>query len=247
MTNASGKIDSTLLAAADLLTLIKTVDGAGSGLDADLLDGTSSAGFAAASHAHAGEDITSGTVADARIASTITRDSEVMTIVLAADGASSTLDADLLDGVQGSGYALASHTHTTANITDYTTGTFSPGLRFGGGNTSMTFSTSPTGSYTKIGRLVFFTLQFTLSAKGSSTGSATIIDLPFTSISTYVNVLSIRMTAATLTGDAIPVATVATSTTTITLQTVDSGTLATMTDAHFGASTGIVISGCYQS
>lgn len=41
----------------------------------------SAAGAAAASHAHAGEDITSGTVADARIASTIARDSEVTTAI----------------------------------------------------------------------------------------------------------------------------------------------------------------------
>lgn len=38
---------------------------------------------AASSHAHAGEDITSGTVADARIASTIARDSEVTAAVAA--------------------------------------------------------------------------------------------------------------------------------------------------------------------
>jgi hypothetical protein len=45
--------------AAQLLTSIKTVDGSGSGLDADLLDGSSSAAFAAASHTHAESDITS--------------------------------------------------------------------------------------------------------------------------------------------------------------------------------------------
>lgn len=46
---------------------------------------TASAGtdYAAASHAHAGEDITSGTVADARIASTIARDSEVSSAISA--------------------------------------------------------------------------------------------------------------------------------------------------------------------
>jgi len=41
-------------------------DGAASGLDADLLDGSSSAAFAAASHAHSAADITSGTLAIAR-------------------------------------------------------------------------------------------------------------------------------------------------------------------------------------
>lgn len=41
-------------------------DGAGSGLDADLLDGLSSAAFAATSHVHSAADITSGILAVAR-------------------------------------------------------------------------------------------------------------------------------------------------------------------------------------
>lgn len=59
---------ATTLSAAQVLTRLLTVDGAGSGLDADLLDGQSSAAFAAASHNHAASEITSGTFADARIA-----------------------------------------------------------------------------------------------------------------------------------------------------------------------------------
>ena len=55
-------------------------------------------------HVHAGTDITSGLVADARIAATIARDSEIVPAVLAGDGAGSTLDADLLDGLQGQNY-----------------------------------------------------------------------------------------------------------------------------------------------
>ena len=44
VTNAiAAKLDSSAYTAADVLTKIKTVDGAGSGLDADLLDGQSSA------------------------------------------------------------------------------------------------------------------------------------------------------------------------------------------------------------
>lgn len=105
-TVADARIASTLTRDSEVMTIVLAADGAGSGLDADFLDGLSSAAFAAAVHAHAGEDITSGTVADARIASTITRDSEVMTIVLAADGAASGLDADLLDGLQGAAYYL---------------------------------------------------------------------------------------------------------------------------------------------
>lgn len=46
------------------------------------------AGGAAASHAHSGDDITSGTVADARVAATLARDSEVTTAVSNHEGAS---------------------------------------------------------------------------------------------------------------------------------------------------------------
>lgn len=44
--DASNNVKSFVSSASDLLTLIKTVDGAGSGLDADLLDGLSEASFA---------------------------------------------------------------------------------------------------------------------------------------------------------------------------------------------------------
>jgi hypothetical protein len=52
---------------------------------------------AASSHAHAGEDITSGTVADARIASTIARDSEV-TSAISTSEAGQVRDGDAAGG-----------------------------------------------------------------------------------------------------------------------------------------------------
>ena len=45
--------------AADVIVKVKSLDGPGSGLDADTLDGIHAAGFAAASHTHA--DATTGT------------------------------------------------------------------------------------------------------------------------------------------------------------------------------------------
>lgn len=47
---SSGTIPSARLSASDILTLIKTVDGSGSGLDADVLDGQSSAYYLAYSN-----------------------------------------------------------------------------------------------------------------------------------------------------------------------------------------------------
>ena len=60
-------------------------------------------------HAHAGEAITSGIVAEARIASTLARDSEVMPIVLANDGEGSLINADYLDGWHAS--SIMNHNH----------------------------------------------------------------------------------------------------------------------------------------
>lgn len=99
-TVAEPRVASALARDSEIMSIILGADGPTSGLDADLLDGQTSAAFAASSHTHDGAAIISGTVADARIASTIARDAEIMPVVLAADGPGSTLDADLLDGKQ---------------------------------------------------------------------------------------------------------------------------------------------------
>lgn len=70
-------------------------------------DGSALTGVPPAPHTHSGADITSGTVADARIASSLTRDAEVFGIVTAQDGAGSGLDADLLDGMDSSAFLPA--------------------------------------------------------------------------------------------------------------------------------------------
>ncbi len=103
-TVADPRIAGSLTRDSEVMPIVLANDGPGSGLDADTLDGVQAAAFAPATHLHAGADIATGTVADPRIAGSLTRDSEVMPIVLANDGPGSGLDADTLDGVQGSGY-----------------------------------------------------------------------------------------------------------------------------------------------
>jgi hypothetical protein len=63
-------------------------------------------------------NINAGTLADARIPAGIARDNEVLGIVLAGDGASSTLDADLLDGKDSADFATASHNHDNRYFTE---------------------------------------------------------------------------------------------------------------------------------
>lgn len=117
--NGNGTIDVSLYAASDLLTVVKTVDGAGSGLDADLLDGFSSSAF--------------------------------------------------------------------ARITE---GTWTPALKFGGNSVGMTYTTQG-GRYVRLGPLVWIEGRIILSAKGSSTGNATIEGLPFTASNTYIHPVSV--------------------------------------------------------
>lgn len=56
-------------------------------------------------------------------------------------------------------------------------GTWTPQLQFGGANSGMTFS-ARSGVWVQIGQLVYAQWSFTLSAKGSSTGTAAITGLP---------------------------------------------------------------------
>ena len=68
---------------------------------------------------------------------------------------------------------------TSANtLDDYEEGTWTPDVRFGNSNTGITYSMTG-GLYTKIGRQVICYGAWTLTSKGSATGSLYIYGLPF--------------------------------------------------------------------
>lgn len=105
------------MTASEILTALKTVDGAGSLLDADLLDGLEASAFAPIGHVGAGgaahanavaagaagfmtgtdktklDGVEAGATADQTAA-------EILAALFTVDGAGSLLDADLLDGTQ---------------------------------------------------------------------------------------------------------------------------------------------------
>jgi hypothetical protein len=64
----TGTGDPEDLTPAQLVTIIKTADGTGTGLDADLLDGLNADAFAAVAHSHASADLADGSVTSAKIA-----------------------------------------------------------------------------------------------------------------------------------------------------------------------------------
>jgi hypothetical protein len=107
-------------------TLFTTAnDGSGSGLDADLLDGNSSAAFALASHAHSAADITSGTLLVARGGTGTTTSTGTGSVVLSASPTltgtttAATLNATTLQQ-GGVGVSLSGHAHAATDITSGT-------------------------------------------------------------------------------------------------------------------------------
>lgn len=81
----NGKLNSSSYTASDVLDKIKTVDGTGSGLDADLLDGKEASEF---------------------VLGTSYTDAAVLNKIKNVDGTNSGLDADLLDGKHASEFQL---------------------------------------------------------------------------------------------------------------------------------------------
>lgn len=79
--------------------------------NATLLGGQGPGAFAAVGHAHDGNAIVSGIVAEPRIDPALARDNEVTTIVKANDGAGSGIDADTLDGQNSSAFSTTNHSH----------------------------------------------------------------------------------------------------------------------------------------
>ena len=82
--------------AAAILTKLLGVDGTGSGLDADTVDGLHAASFLLASQYTA---------------------ADVLTKLLAVDGAGSGLDADLFDGQSSAAFATSGHSHAAGDAT----------------------------------------------------------------------------------------------------------------------------------
>jgi hypothetical protein len=66
-------------------------------------------------------------------------------------------------------------------LDDYEEGTFTPTITFGGAAVGVTYGASNGGTYTKVGNRVMVSGLLQVSAKGSSTGSAVLGGLPFSS------------------------------------------------------------------
>ncbi len=107
-TLANTKLDASIYTAADILNKVKTVDGSGSGLDADTLDGLQASALARATHTHTIANITSLQAAlDNKLEGSSYTANDILAKIKTVDGSGSGLDADLLDGKQSSSGATA--------------------------------------------------------------------------------------------------------------------------------------------
>ncbi len=105
-------------------------------------------------------------------------------------------------GIDFSDTPNSSGTMTSELLDDYEEGTWTIGLAFGGASVGLTY-TRQGGTYTKIGRQVTVCGDLILSAKGSSTGNATITGLPFTingSSTNFLQAASFRFAEISFTG-----------------------------------------------
>jgi hypothetical protein len=100
---ADGQIPAAISRDTEVFGLVLSNDGPGSGLNADLLDGFSSAQFLQVADFSFAR--IAGVASDAQIPASIARDAEVLGLVLAGDGAGSGLNADLLDSLSSSAFA----------------------------------------------------------------------------------------------------------------------------------------------
>ena len=130
-------------------------------------------------------------------------------------------------------------------LDDYEEGSFTPALDFGGAAVGMTYGTQ-VGRYTKIGRMVFYAVHITLTAKGSSTGNSSISGLPFTN-SAAIEYPASSVLAFNMTSVAVPLAHVPTGATTLSMWDFTGGSSATrLTQAGFTDTSDIYLAGHYS-
>lgn len=134
----------------------------------------------------------------------------------------------------GAGSALANYVASTS---------WTPVLAFGGASVGITYSVQ-TGTYARIGSIVFFNCSITLTNKGSSTGTVSIGTLPVTpatnaQIAIYYDNLTFAGTQ--LSGQANVSAA-------ININIFSSGVVtAPLTDANLANNSVIRLSGCYMA
>jgi hypothetical protein len=116
------------------------------------------------------------------LATSVTTASATITTLIATTFTATTATVSTILNLTGGQITFPATQVPSSNantLDDYEEGAWTPSLLFCGAATGMTYSTQ-VGRYIKVGRIVTATCRIDLTAKGASTGTATISGLPFT-------------------------------------------------------------------
>jgi hypothetical protein len=143
--------------------------------------------------------------------------------------------------------ATQSASSNANTLDDYEEGGFVPTITFGGASVGVTYNTTYTGAtYTKIGNRVCVSGYVLLNSKGTSTGSASIGNLPFVSESGATRYLGASVGGSSFTFANQFWARIGPTSTSIDLiETTEAGVNTFITDADFTNSTEIYFSATY--
>ena len=153
----------------------------------------------------------------------------------------------VVQGTAATGYNFTANTPaagmTSQLLNWYEEGTWTPGVSFGGGTTGITYSTQA-GTYTRIGNRVLFQGRVVLTSKGSSTGSAVITGLPFSTNATAYGAFSVQMNNV-LSTTTTPIGQIVPGVTTLTLAQLTAGINTLLTNTDFANNTVVNVTGLY--
>ena len=132
-------------------------------------------------------------------------------------------------------------------LDDYEEGTWTPSLLFGGSNAGMVYG-QRNGYYTKVGNMVTASCYFLLSSKGTSTGTARLYGLPFTSNSATNSYTTGTLWVNTVTFTGVPEGYVDPNSTNFSLAYVaESGAADGMISQNFSNGSGVMINVTYRA
>ena len=154
---------------------------------------------------------------------------------------------NVVQGTAGKGINFTANTpaagKTSQLLNWYEEGTWTPGVSFGGGTTGITYSTQA-GTYTRIGNRVLFQGRIVLTNKGSSTGSAVVTGLPFSTnaTATAYGAFSVQMNNV-LSTTTTPIGQIVPGVTTLTLAQLTAGINTLLTSTDFANNTVVNVTG----
>ncbi len=145
--------------------------------------------------------------------------------------------------VSDKGVSFDSGTNTLAA---YETGTWTPTIQFGGASVGMTYSVQE-GKYQRVGDIVFINFQVTLSAKGSSTGAAKLLGVPFpnTTVSPVYSKLLFSPTTLTITSGRDPFLDIGSGSSQFNIRANDTTTVYELDNTNFTNTSRVRTSGFY--